>query len=106
MTATKELEVKPARKTRSTKASVAAAAAAAATGSKETAKVSRKGETKMAVSETNIKKSAARLLSQALVSTEIQYIQRVLGTSATQQDVDDKVLAVRKMPWASIVLHD
>ncbi|MCU1347531.1 MAG: hypothetical protein JWO56_561 [Acidobacteria bacterium] len=61
---------------------------------------------KMAVSETNIRKAAARLLSQKLVSTEIHYIQRVLGNTATQQDVDDKVLAVRKMPWASIVLPD
>lgn len=61
---------------------------------------------KMAVSETNIRKAAARLLSQKLVSTEITYIQHVLGNTATQQDVDDKVLAVRKMPWASIVLPE
>jgi len=61
---------------------------------------------KMPVSETNLRKAAARLLSQTLVSTEVQYIQHVLGATATQQDLDANVLAVRKMPWASIVLPD
>src|ERR1700682_253904 len=61
---------------------------------------------RMPVSETNLRKAAARLLSQTLVSTEVQYIQHVLGATATQKDMDDKVLAVRKMPWASIVLPD
>ncbi len=62
--------------------------------------------TRMPVSETNLRKAAARLLSQTLVSTEVQYIQHVLGATATQKDMDDKVVAVRKMPWASIVLPD
>jgi hypothetical protein len=61
---------------------------------------------KMQVSERNITKAAERLLSQRLVSTEIDYVQRVLGNTATQQDVDDAVLAVRKMPWSSIVVED
>jgi DNA-binding phage protein len=61
---------------------------------------------RMPVSETNLRKAAARLLSQTLVSTEVQYIQHVLGATATQKDMDDKVIAVRKMPWASIVLPD
>jgi hypothetical protein len=61
---------------------------------------------KMPVSETNLRKTASRLLSQTLVSTEIQYIQHKLGATATQQDLDANVLAVRKMPWASIVLPD
>lgn len=61
---------------------------------------------KLPVSERNILKASERLLSQRLVSTEIDYIQRVLGNTATQQDVDDKVLAVRKMPWSSIVLEE
>jgi K+/H+ antiporter YhaU regulatory subunit KhtT len=55
------------------------------------------------VSESNLKKSAARLLGQKLVSTEVHYIQRTLGASATQQEIDATVVAVRKMPWASIV---
>jgi hypothetical protein len=55
------------------------------------------------VSELNIRKSAARLLSTKLVSTEIFFIQRELGTSATQEAVDAKVVEVRKLPWASIV---
>jgi hypothetical protein len=58
------------------------------------------------VSELNIRKAAIRLLQQNLVSTEIQYVQRVLGVSATQKDIDANVLAVRKLPWASIVLAD
>jgi hypothetical protein len=61
---------------------------------------------KMAVSETNIKKAAARLLSASLVSTEIAYIQHVLGVTATQAQVDEHVVAVRKMPWSSIVLPE
>jgi hypothetical protein len=55
------------------------------------------------MSEANIKKTALRLLGQGLVSTEIQYIQRTSPASATQQVLDEKVLEVRKMPWASIV---
>lgn len=58
------------------------------------------------VSETNLKKAAIRLLGQKLVSTEVHYIQRTLGASATQQVLDDTVLAVRRMPWASIVEPD
>jgi hypothetical protein len=54
------------------------------------------------VSEGNIRKAALRLLQQNLVSTEVQYVQRVLGNSATQQAIDDNVIAVRKMVWASI----
>lgn len=58
------------------------------------------------ISETNIKKAAIRLLGQHLVSPEVQYIQRTLGASAPQETLDANVLAVRKMPWASIVLPD
>jgi hypothetical protein len=61
---------------------------------------------KIPVSETNLRKAAARLLTTRLVSPEIAYIQRELGTSATQEAVDAKVLAVRAMPWANIVIPD
>ena len=61
---------------------------------------------KVAVSELNLKKAAARLLPTKLVSTEVAYIQRELGSSATQEALDAKVIAVRSMPWASIVLGD
>lgn len=63
-------------------------------------------EKKMPVSATNITRAAARLLTQRLVSTEIDYIQRTLGASSTQQQIDANVLAVRTMPWASIVVPD
>lgn len=61
---------------------------------------------RMPVSASNIAKAAERLLSQRLVSTEIDYIQRTLGASSTQQDIDANVLAVRKMPWASLVVPE
>lgn len=61
---------------------------------------------RVAVSETNLKKAAARLLTSALVTPEVSYIQRELGNFATQEDLDAKVLAVRKMPWASIMIPD
>ena len=55
------------------------------------------------VTESNLSKAAMRLLGQRLVSPEVQYIQRALGASATQEELDAKVLAVRKMPWAKLV---
>jgi hypothetical protein len=63
-------------------------------------------KTTVPVSETNIVKAAIRLLGQRLVSPEVMYVQRTLGASATQQDLDDKVLAVRKLPWAKIAIPD
>ncbi|HKB81504.1 MAG TPA: hypothetical protein VKH35_17475 [Thermoanaerobaculia bacterium] len=60
-------------------------------------------ETTVQVSEVNLRKAAIRLLGQGLVSPEVAYIQAKLGTTATQQELDSMVLAVRKMPWASIM---
>lgn len=74
-----------------------------ATKAKVTPKVREK---KVAVSEANLRKAASRLLAHKLVSTEVAYIQRELGASATQEALDAKVLAVRSMPWSSIVLAD
>jgi hypothetical protein len=68
--------------------------------------VARKTVAKVTVSESNITKAAMRLLSQRLVSSEIHYVQRVLGATATQEDIDTNVLAVRKLPWNSIVVAD
>jgi hypothetical protein len=65
--------------------------------------VKREVKTKVAVSEANLRKAADRLLPTRLVSTEMSYVQRELGASATQEDLDAKILAVRKLPWASIV---
>ncbi len=63
-------------------------------------------KTKVPVTEANIRKAASRLLSTKLVSTEMSYVQRELGSSATQAELDAKVLAVRALPWASIVQPD
>ncbi len=65
--------------------------------------MSRAASRTVAVSESNLRKTAMRVLGQKLVSAEIDYIQRTLGASATQQEMDATVLAVRRMPWASIV---
>lgn len=61
---------------------------------------------KLRVTDLNLKKTAQRLLGQNLVATESDYVKRELGLSATQQEIDDNVLAVRRLPWASIVAPD
>jgi len=63
-------------------------------------------EAKIPVSDSNVAKAALRLLSQKLVSTEVHYVQRTLGTSASQSAIDEQVLAVRKLPWSAIVVAD
>jgi hypothetical protein len=63
-------------------------------------------ERKLPVSDLNLKKTAIRLLGQTLVSPEMQYIQRQLGATATQKQLDDNVVAVRKMPWAKLKFED
>jgi len=61
---------------------------------------------KLTVSDANLKKTAIRLLGQSLVSNEVQYIQRTLPATATQEQLDEKVIAVRKLPWAEIAIVD
>jgi hypothetical protein len=57
------------------------------------------------VSERNLQNAAIRLLPKhnKLVSPEVDYLRRVLGERATQNEIDEKVQLVRKMPWAEIV---
>jgi hypothetical protein len=57
------------------------------------------------VSERNLQTAATRLLPKhnKLVSPEVDYLRRVLGDRATQNDIDEKILAVRKLPWSEIV---
>jgi hypothetical protein len=59
----------------------------------------------VSVSERNLQSAALRLLpkSNRLVSTEVDYLRRVLGDRATQHDIDEKVELVRKLPWSKIV---
>lgn len=63
-----------------------------------------KATPRLRVTDLNLKKASVRLLGQTLVSTEMQYVQRLLGGMATQQQIDDQVLAVRNLPWASIAV--
>ena len=68
-------------------------------------KVSTRNPKLIAVSERNLQNAAVRLLPKhnRLVTPEVDYLRRVLGEKATQSDIDEKVLAVRSLPWAEIV---
>jgi len=57
------------------------------------------------VSERNLQNAATRLLPKhnRLVSSEVDYLRRVLGEKATQVEIDEKVLLVRRLPWREIV---
>lgn len=59
----------------------------------------------ISVSERNLQSAALRLLPKhsKLVSSEVEYLRRVLGDKATQHDIDEKVLLVRTLPWREIV---
>ncbi len=57
------------------------------------------------VSERSLQNAAVRLLPKhnKLVSPEVDYLRRVLGDKATQNEIDEKVQQVRKLPWSEIV---
>ncbi|HUF26085.1 MAG TPA: hypothetical protein VMM18_03790 [Gemmatimonadaceae bacterium] len=65
-----------------------------------------KASPRLRVTDLNLRKASERLLGQSLVSSEMQYVQRVLGASATQHEIDEHVVAVRRLPWTSIVVPD
>ena len=59
----------------------------------------------VSVSERNLQTAAVRLLPKhnKLVSSEVDYLRRVLGDRATQSAIDEKVQLVRTLPWSEIV---
>ncbi len=59
----------------------------------------------ISVSERNLQSAAIRLLPKhnKLVSPEVEYLRRVLGEKATQVEIDENVISVRKLPWKEIV---
>ncbi|HUP60587.1 MAG TPA: hypothetical protein VNA69_09240 [Thermoanaerobaculia bacterium] len=59
----------------------------------------------ISVSERNLQSAAVRLLPKhnRLVSSEVDYLRRVLGDKATQAQIDEKVVLVRTLPWREIV---
>lgn len=59
----------------------------------------------VSVSERNLQTAAVRLLPKhnKLVSSEVDYLRRVLGDRATQDAIDEKVQLVRTLPWSEIV---
>ncbi len=65
----------------------------------------RRASKLITVSERNLQSAAVRLLPRhnRLVSSEVEYLRRVLGDKATQKDIDEKVLLVRRLPWREIV---
>jgi hypothetical protein len=65
----------------------------------------KKASKLISVSERNLQSAAVRLLprSNKLVSSEVEYLRRVLGERATQRDIDEKVMLVRRLPWSEIV---
>lgn len=65
-----------------------------------------KREAKVPVNETSITKAAVRLLGQRLVTPESAYVRSKLSATATQTELDESILAVRKLPWAKIAKYD
>lgn len=66
----------------------------------------KKSKSKLvSVSERNLQIAAHRLLprNNKLVSSEVDYLRRVLGDRATQESIDEKVQLVRRLPWSEIV---
>jgi len=65
----------------------------------------RKTPKLITVSDRNLQSAAIRLLPKhnKLVSPELLYLRRVLGDRATQVEIDEKVQAVRRLPWSEIV---
>ena len=59
----------------------------------------------ISVSERNLQTAAVRLLpkNNKLVSSEVDYLRRVLGDRATQDVIDEKVQLVRQLPWNEVV---
>lgn len=59
----------------------------------------------ISVSERNLQSAAVRLLPKQnrLVSSEVDYLRRVLGDKATQAAIDEQVLLVRRLAWREIV---
>jgi len=59
----------------------------------------------ISVSERNLQSAAVRLLPKQnrLVSSEVDYLRRILGDKATQAAIDEKVLLVRRLSWREIV---
>lgn len=64
-----------------------------------------KAQKLVSVSERNLQSAALRLLPKhnKLVSSEVEYLRRVLGEKATQSAIDEKVELVRRLPWNVIV---
>lgn len=60
---------------------------------------------RIVITERSLQRAAARLLpkTKKLVSTEIDYLQRTLGETATQNEIDENVVMVRRLPWSRLV---
>ncbi len=65
----------------------------------------KKTPKQISVSERNLQSAAVRIFPKhnKLVSSEVDYLRRVLGDKATQAQIDEKVKLVRQLPWREIV---
>jgi hypothetical protein len=63
---------------------------------------------RVVVNAMSLQRAAARLLTKAgkLVTPEISYLLQILGTRSTQEEIDENVVAVRKMPWHTFAPAD
>ena len=68
-------------------------------------KIKPRAPKQITVSERNLQNAALRLLPKhnKLVSSEVEYLRRVLGDRATQAQIDEKVQLVRKLTWREII---
>ena len=67
------------------------------------AKKSIPRQRKVNVSDKRIQQTAMRLLNDDLVSVELKFVQNELGSTATQDQIDQAVTQVRNMPWSKLM---
>ncbi|MFN2239717.1 MAG: hypothetical protein ABR524_10025 [Thermoanaerobaculia bacterium] len=61
-------------------------------------------ERKVAVTERILQHAAVRLISTPLVSVEISYLQKHLGNTETETNINEAVASVRRLPWATVAM--
>jgi hypothetical protein len=70
-------------------------------------KIEIKRASRITVSEKALQNAASRLLPKGgrLIGPEVAYLRKHLGHTATQAQIDEQVVAVRRLPWSSLVVE-